>query len=217
MHIARLPLDVIVPPAEQPAEIVYDAASEFLAKSETSRPYAALIVRSAVCLEELDQMQAQDLRTTSPVRKPGFLEPINQAMAEYWQQQPYAGRIALDGLTFKGLDRKKQLNARIDQSIAPKTKTPRAGLLTARLVINGQPDSGYKPTGKNIFNPADQSAFIGDPVQPHPHQLKYPEPPLQAGDLEVRTTNTIYRDGALSGNRLLAVYTSRFQLLNPVE
>lgn len=213
----RDPIDVIAIPGAPPvAELVYSSAADLLAKSQTSRPYAAAIVRGAVSLDEIDEMKAQDLRKDSPVRNPNFIEPINQAMSDYWQQQPLAAQIAVKGLAFERLIRGEGKPAHIDQKITPKDVIPQAGPLAALLVMEGRMDYGFKASGKNVFDRKDRS-FFAETSKSQPQGMKYLHPPAEAGDVVILKTDTIHFGKAMTKKRLVAAYLSRFALLNPVE
>ncbi|MDQ5972361.1 MAG: hypothetical protein QG553_520 [Patescibacteria group bacterium] len=186
---------------EPSPELMYEATLELLSMSQTPCPYAGLIMRGAVTMETI----ATDIDDEQ------FLQPLNRAMTDWWEDAPLAADIVPEGLHFARSTTEVSVDPHLDQCMPIRGVQPRFGPLTATLTTRGSMDYGLATTRINAFGDGRQVRMEllkhGRELPPDAARVR-----ANAGDL-VTFTNTppTLHGGTGSPDRHTLVYTSHFR------
>lgn len=193
-------------------ERMYEATLELLNMSQTPCPHAGLILRSSVSVEDCRDLALQPgSPATAADAELDFLQPVNQAMQDWWRRKPLDETITPNDLAFVRMAQAVEVDDHLDQVVPVQGVTPKYGPVTATLTLKGSIDYRLATTRIDVFSPHARHHLE---AQHHMRHL-----PHRASHVRANETDTVVfmnlpptmHGGTGSPGRKTYVYTSHFR------
>lgn len=193
---------------------MYDSTRMLLDRTQSLRPYAGLIIRHAASQSEIEKLQKlhasrayDDPLPPSSYEHLRFYNPVQTALEDWGENEPLGSNVWFTPLKLERFATTKTVPPHIDPRFEAGSPMPKAGPVTALLLLQGAMKYRLSVARIDIFEPATRSKLEGSWM---PSPMRTHEVIQKPGDLLLyaNVQPTRHEGESLDGNRLSALFTT---------